>query len=229
MLTLAVIPARGGSRGLPGKHLRRLGGDPLIAHTIRAALEARRIDRAVVSTDDEEIARVARALGAEVPFLRPPELARDGTPTLPVIDHAVRQLEAVGETISIVVTLQPTSPLRTAAQIDEAVSLLESSGARSAVAVAALGLPASILGAVVDGRFRAMPMGGLDLRRQAAPPGVRVTGAIYVTRRGLLAEGRLLDDAPAALLTEGPSAIDVDDLAGLRAARRALARRDRSS
>lgn len=229
MLTLAVIPARGGSRGLPGKHLRRLGGDPLIAHTIRAALEARRIDRAVVSTDDEEIARVARALGAEVPFLRPPELARDDTPTLPVIDHAVRQLEAVGETISIVVTLQPTSPLRTAAQIDDAVSLLESSGARSAVAVAALGLPASILGAVVDGRFRAMPMGGPDLRRQAAPPGVRVTGAIYVTRRGLLAEGRLLDDAPAALLTEGPSAIDVDDLAGLRAARRALARRDRSS
>ena len=82
------------------------------------------------------------------------------TPTLPVIDHAVRQLEAVGETISIVVTLQPTSPLRTAAQIDEAVSLLESSGARSAVAVAALGLPASILGAVVDGRFRAMPWAG---------------------------------------------------------------------
>ncbi len=226
MLTLAVIPARGGSRGLPGKHLRRLGGAPMIAYTIRAALEAARIDRVLVSTDDEEIARTSRALGAEVPFLRPADLARDQTPTLPVIDHAVRHLEAQGETVSIVVTLQPTSPLRTAAQIDEAVALLEASGARSVVSVAPVGFPASVLGSVVDGRFHALAMPpGSDPRRQAAPPGARVTGAIYVTRRGLLAEGRLLDDAPAALVTGGPSTIDVDDLAGLRAARRALARR----
>ncbi len=225
MLTLAVIPARGGSRGLPGKHLRRLGGEPMIAWTIRAALDATRINRVVVSTDDEEIARVSRACGAEVPFLRPVSLAGDDVATLPVIDHAVRQVEAAGEQVSIVVTLQPTSPLRSAAQIDAAIELLEASGARSVVSVAALGLPASVLGSLEGGRFHPLVLGtGSDMRRQAAPAGGRVTGAIYVTRRGLLAEGRLLDDAPAALLTAGPSTIDVDAMGDLHRARRALAR-----
>src|SRR5579859_144865 len=224
-MILAVIPARGGSRGLPGKNLRRIGGQPMIAHTIRAALAATRIDRVVVSTDDPQIASVSRDCGAEVPSLRPAALATDDTPTLPVVDHAVRELEAAGALVSLVVTLQPTSPLRTPDQIDAAIALLERTRARSAVAVTALGVPASAVGILADGRFRAMPMApGADLRRQAAPPAARVTGAIYVTSRGLLAEGRLLDEAPAALLTEGPSTIDVDDLNGLRAARRAVAR-----
>jgi CMP-N,N'-diacetyllegionaminic acid synthase len=224
-MILAVIPARGGSRELPGKNLRRIGGEPMIAHTIRAALAAKRVDRVVVSTDDPQIASVSRDTGAEVPFLRPAALAADDTPTLPVIDHAVRELEAAGAMVSVVVTLQPTSPLRTAAQIDAAIGLLERTRARSAVAVAPLGLPASVVGTLADGRFRAVPMApGADLRRQSAPLAARITGAIYVTSRGLLAEGRLLDDTPAALLTEGPSTIDVDDLNGLRAARRAMAR-----
>src|SRR5512141_515927 len=124
MLSVAVIPARAGSRGLPGKHLRSLGGVPVIVHTIRAALAARRIDRVIVSTNDEAIAAVARRAGAEVPFLRPDELAGDTTPTLPVIRHAVDWLEARGATIGTVVTLQATSPLRDAAEIDATVALL---------------------------------------------------------------------------------------------------------
>ena len=225
MVTVAVIPARGGSRGLPGKNLRRLGREPLIAHAIRAGLGARGVDRVLVSTDDEKIASVARRCGAEVPFLRPVALAGDATPTAPVIEHAVRQLESTGAAVDVVVTLQPTSPLRPAALIDAALELLASTGARSVVTVAPLGYPASVIGSLDEGRFQACTLpAAADVRRQESPPGVRVTGAVYVTRRDLLAEGRLLDDAPAALLTDGDSTIDIDDLAGLRAARRALAR-----
>jgi CMP-N,N'-diacetyllegionaminic acid synthase len=225
-MILAVIPARGGSRGLPGKHMRRINGEPMITYTIRAAIASRRIDRVVVSTDDPAIAGAARDAGAEVPYLRPEELAADETPTFPVIDHAVRAIESDGEAVSVVVTLQPTSPLRTAEQIDAAVALLDPPRVRSVVSVTALDLPASVVGGLVGGRYRSIPMPpGTDTRRQGSPGAVRLTGAIYVTTRGLLAEGRLIDDAPAALLTDALSAIDVDDAQDLRAARRAVAGR----
>ena len=220
-MILAVIPARGWSSALPRKNLRTVGGLPMIAWTIRAALGAYRVDRTVVSTEDEEIAGVARRHGAEVPFLRPLDLAGDDTPTLPVIEHAVRELEAAGGVVSAVVTLQPTSPLRGSDLIDEAVDLLASSGARSVVAVTPLAMPISVIGGVADGRFLPASAGG-DVRRQAAPEAMRITGSIYVTSRELLAEGRLLDERPAALVTRGPAAIDIDDERGLRAARRAF-------
>ncbi len=219
MLSVAIIPARAGSRGLPGKHLRLLGGVPMIVHTIRAALAAERVDRVIVSTNDDAIARVAREAGAEVPFHRPDELAGDATPTLPVIRHAVGWLEDHGLAIDIVVTLQATSPLRGPGEIDATIALLDDSTVRSAVTVTPIGLPASILGTLRDGRFRALAPTS-DSQRQAAPAAVRLTGGVYVTRRDLLEEGRLLDDAPAALLVEGSSAIDVDDAGDLAAARR---------
>jgi len=219
VLTVAVIPARAGSRGLPGKHLRLLGGEPLVAHTIRAALAARSVDRTIVSTDDPRVARVARKLGAEVPFTRPAELATDETPTLPVIQHAVDWLEASGAEVDLVVTLQPTSPLRAGAEIDAVVRLLADPAVGSAVSVAALGHPISVVGALREGRFVAASSG--EVRRQVSPPAVRVTGAVYVTRRSLLRAGRLLDDRPAAHLVAGPSAIDIDTGDDLTAARRA--------
>jgi CMP-N-acetylneuraminic acid synthetase len=222
MAIVAIIPARGGSRGLPGKHLRLLAGEPLIAHTVRAALAARRIDRVLVSTDDPAVARAARRAGAEVPFLRPAELAAADTPTLPVIRHAVEWLEAGGERVDVAVTLQPTSPLRDAAQIDTVLALLDRSGADSAVSVTSLGLPISVVGHVAGGRFVPAVSPGGDVRRQAAPAAVRVTGGVYATRRALLDAGRLLGERPAAYLVDGPSAIDVDSADDLRAARRAL-------
>jgi CMP-N-acetylneuraminic acid synthetase len=227
VVTVAVIPARGGSKGLPGKHLRRLGGEPMIVLTIRAALAAQRIDRVLVSTDDATIARVARRAGAEAPFLRPEALARDDTPTLPVIRHAVAWFESHDVGVETVVTLQPTSPLRDAAQIDATVALLAGDGVRSAVTVAPLGVAASVVGGLVDGRFVPGTAAGPDLRRQAAPPAVRLTGGVYATRRGLLDEGRLLDDRPAALVVDSASAIDVDTAEDLAAARRALRARKR--
>jgi CMP-N-acetylneuraminic acid synthetase len=219
--TVAIIPARGGSKGLPGKHLRLLGGQPMIAHTVRAACQARRIERVLVSTDDPAIARAARRAGAEVPFMRPAELAADDTPTHPVVEHAVAWLESQGQRVDLVVTLQPTSPLRGASQIDAAVALLDRSDARSAVSVAALDLPASVVGWLDGDRFlRARD--DRDARRQDSPPAARITGGVYVTRRDLLAEGRMLDERPAALLVDAATAIDVDTAADLAAARRAL-------
>ena len=132
---LGLIPARGGSKGIPGKNLAPLAGRPLLAHTVAAALASRRLSRVVLSTDDEEIARVGRELGAETPFLRPAGLAGDQTPALPVIQQAVAFLERQGWRPEVVVYLQPTSPLRRAGHIDAAVDILLDQGADSVVSV----------------------------------------------------------------------------------------------
>ncbi|MEO6096582.1 MAG: acylneuraminate cytidylyltransferase family protein [Fibrobacteria bacterium] len=123
---LALIPARAGSKGLKGKNRLPLGGAPLLAYSIAAAKQSRRIDRVVFTTDGEELAGIARSYGAEVPFLRPAELAQDDTRDLPVFQHALRWLEERENWIpDIVVQLRPTSPLRKPGQIDRAVELLE--------------------------------------------------------------------------------------------------------
>lgn len=132
MFALGVIPARGGSKGLPGKNIRPLGGLPLIGWSIRAARASRRLSRTVVSTDDPAIADAARALGAEVPFLRPAELATDTAGIVEVLQHAARWFEgAEKRRPDAVVLLQPTSPFRTAADIDGCLEVMERTGADS--------------------------------------------------------------------------------------------------
>jgi len=133
MKILGLIPARGGSKGIPRKNIKPLGGKPLIAYSIEAGLKSRYLDKVLVSTDDEEIAQVARQYGADVPFIRPAELARDDTPTLPVIQHALRFLADKGETYDAVCLLQPSSPFRTPAFIDAAIEKYVRSGADSLV------------------------------------------------------------------------------------------------
>lgn len=128
---VAVVPARGGSKGIPRKNLAKVAGRPLIAWSIEAGLAADSVDRVVVSTDDEEIAEVASACGAEVPFLRPAELARDDTPDLPVFQHLLDELDAPGAaspgtSIELLVHLRPTSPLRPEGLVDEGIRLLRS-------------------------------------------------------------------------------------------------------
>jgi len=123
--TIAVVPARGGSKSIPRKNIRPLGGVPLLAYSIEAGLGARLVDRVIVSTDDEEIAEIARAWGADVPFLRPAALATHDTPDLPVFEHALAWLEANERAVpEIVVQLRPTSPLRPPDCVDAAIELL---------------------------------------------------------------------------------------------------------
>src|SRR5262245_50403921 len=117
---LALITARGGSKGLPRKNVLDLAGKPLLAWSVEAARASRYIDRLILSSDDDEIMDVAKQYGCEVPFRRPKDLATDGAPTSPAVVHA---LDAIGEAFDYVVVLQPTSPLRTAADIDGAIEL----------------------------------------------------------------------------------------------------------
>lgn len=121
---IAIIPARGGSKGLPRKNIRLLGGKPLISYAIETAKKSKVIQRVLVTTDDKEIAEVAKKYGAEVPFLRPVELAEDGTPPDPVLKHALEFLrEDENYKPDIVVWLEPPCPFRDPAQVDEAVRI----------------------------------------------------------------------------------------------------------
>lgn len=133
---LALIPARGGSKGLPGKNIRTLAGKPLIAWSIEQALNNQYIDDVVVSTDCPEIAKIAKQYGALVPFIRPEHLANDTAKSIDVIEHAVQTLRDQGKNYDILVLLEPTSPLREQKDISKALELLESNKiARSVVSV----------------------------------------------------------------------------------------------
>ena len=137
MAVLGVVAARGGSKGFPGKNLAELGGRPLVAWSVLAAKAAGTLTETVVSTDDDAIARAAEAAGGLVPFRRPPELARDESGVVEVLQHAVRWWEAARkDTAELVVLLQASSPLRRPADIDAAVRLALDSGCDSAQTVA---------------------------------------------------------------------------------------------
>ena len=192
MRVLGLIPARGGSKGVPRKNIRLLAGRPLLAYTADAALAAQHLTRVVLSTDDEEIAEVGRACGLEVPFMRPAELAQDASPTLPVIQHAVSWFSARGESFDAVCLLQPTNPLRRAADIDGCIERLIQSDADAVVAV--LPVPPEhnphwVYFAAADGALRLSTGEATPLpRRQDLPPAFHREGSVYVTRREVLME-----------------------------------------
>jgi CMP-N,N'-diacetyllegionaminic acid synthase len=225
MRTLAVIPARGGSKGLPGKNLRPLAGRPLLAYTAEAARGSRTLTRVVVSTDDESIASAARALGLEVPFLRPAALAADDTPMLPVLQHALA--EAGAEAFDAVVLLQPTSPLRRSAHVDGAVRLLESSGADSVVSVVEVPhqySPVSVM-RVENDRLRPYADGPLLTRRQDKPRVFARNGpAVLAVRAAVLAGGSLYGDDIRPLVMDAEDSIDIDSAADFEYAAYLLSR-----
>lgn len=185
MSIIATICARGGSKGLPGKNLRPLAGLPLIVHSIRQAQQCPAIGGVYVSTDDQAIARVAREAGAEVPGLRPAELATDAAPKLPAIEHLVRQVEARGVVVDTIVDLQPTSPLRTASDIEGALAL--SGSADLVVSVSEPSHNPYYTLAEADGEgWLALCKPAVLARRQDAPACWGLNGAIYVWRREAL-------------------------------------------
>ena len=220
MQTIAVIPARAGSRGIPWKNLRRVGGRPLVVRSVEVARAVRGIDRVIVSTDGRRIASAARSAGAEVPFIRPAVLADDGAATVDVVRHAVAWVEAEGAPVDVVVTLQPTSPFCRPETVRAALDRMRDPTVESVATVAEVGLPISVVGTLVGDRLEmAWPPTG-DTRRQASSPLVRLTGAVYVSRRALLDAGGLLGERTAPLLTTGAETIDIDDADDLAMARR---------
>ena len=183
---LAVIPARGGSKGLPGKNLRPFGGLPLIAHTILFARMCPEIDRCIVSTDAPEIAEVARQFGAEVPFMRPPELAHDDTPLWPVVRHAVDVLERRdGMRFDAVLLLDPTSPARDVEDLTGALRRLRESPEADGVIGVSQPVFNPIWHCVVerDGWMADLIEAGRHFdRRQDVPAVYRINGSLYLWR-----------------------------------------------
>lgn len=196
MRVLAIITARGGSKGVPRKNVLPLCGKPLLGYTAQAALAARSLTRVVLSTDDEEIAQVGRVCGLEVPFLRPPELARDDTPTLPVLQHAVSFLEEQGARFEAVCLLQPTNPLRRAEDIEACIALWKSENADSVVTV--LPVPAEYNPHWVyfrrgDGTLALSTGEKVPIpRRQQLPAAYHREGSVYVVSRDVLMQGNSL-------------------------------------
>jgi CMP-N-acetylneuraminic acid synthetase len=172
MDVLGVIPARGGSKGIPHKNIAMVAGQPLLAYTCKAALSSKRLTRVILSTDDPAVAAVGRRYGTEVPFLRPEELAKDDVPMLDVLQHVLKTLqETENYQPEVVVLLQPTSPLRRAEHIDEAVDILLKTGADSVVSVVEVPhqfSPVSVL-QLEGGRLRPYVEGPPILRRQDKP------------------------------------------------------------
>lgn len=213
MQVLAVIPARGGSKGIPNKNLAIVAGRPLLAYTADAARESSRVTRTIVSTDDAAIAEAATGLGLEVPFMRPPSLAADDTPMLPVLQHAVATMRTGGFAADVVVLLQPTSPLRRAEHIDAAVDLLATSGADSVVSVVEVPHqfnPMSVL-RLDGGRLQPFMEGPLVTRRQDKPKVFARNGpAVLAVRASVVEQGSLYGDDCRALVMSADDSLDID-------------------
>lgn len=218
--TIALIPARGGSKGIPNKNLIELAGKPLIGWSIEAARRCSAIERTVVSTDDPAIASIARAAGADVPFMRPSSLARDETAMIDVVRHAVDELAVPDD--AIVVLLQPTSPFRTSEDISNAIARLVSSGARGIVSVVRCKVsPHWMLHMDTQGQISEFsPNLEKVTRRQDLEPLYRPNGAIYVVRAVVIRAGESWYGRNI-IGYEMPEerSLDIDELWDLRVAR----------
>lgn len=184
--TIATICARGGSKGLPRKNVRPFAGKPLIAHTIEQARACPLIEAVYVSTDDDEIAAVAREWGAQVPYRRPAELATDAAAKIPAIEHMVAHLESQGERIDLVVDLQPTSPLRTQQDLADSIRLAPQADLIVTVTEPSHNPYYSLVEARPDGTLRVSKAEGFA-RRQDVPQAWGLNGSIYVWQRAALA------------------------------------------
>ena len=212
MKILGIITARGGSKGIPGKNLRKIAGIPMIQHTFNSAKNSK-INKIILSTDDQKIARFAESQGIEVPFLRPNSLATDAAKTFDVIKHAIEHMEYVEKYVpDIIVILQPTSPLRTTKMIDTSIELLKKSNATSVISVSTVKThPYSAF--FYDGNFLKpfkKDFKKFD-RRQQYTPLYFPTGAIYTTLYKTISKNNsIYGNRIKPLITLQEESIDVD-------------------
>ena len=227
MSVLLVIPARIGSKTVPRKNLKEVAGKPLISYAIQNALASKMVDKVVVSTEDAEIAKVARSWGAEVPFERPSELAEDHVSLVPVLAHAVRAMDELDWRATVVVSLQPTAPLLRGQTLDAGIRLLVESECDSVVSVRRVdhNHPYWIQQMDKENRIRFLnPEGEKHLQKQDLPPFYSLCGCFYVRQRRLLDEWSGKDFCQGvdrrAIVVEAEEALDIDtplDLAVCRA------------
>lgn len=220
-MKIAIIPARGGSKRLPGKNIKLLGEKPLIAWTIEAALQSQVFDHVFVSTDDEEITEISKRHGAEVPFLRPAELSSDEATSNDVVTHLVTWLEKnQGKKISTIALLQPTSPLRNAQHIKEAMQLMKDKSARAIISVCELEYPIEFCNQLGrDGSMNGFIKPENIKRTQELEPHYRLNGAMYLFNRSFV--GRLNDiysEGTYAYVMRSEDSVDIDTAADFRLA-----------
>jgi N-acylneuraminate cytidylyltransferase len=207
---LGLIPARGGSKGVPRKNLRELGGKPLLQWTVEVARDSRYIDRLVLSTDDDEIARLGESLGLDVPFRRPASASSDEASARNVIEHA---LDYLGESFDYVVYLQPTSPFRAVSDIDGCLALLAGSTADTCVSVAeSPAKPEWLFFIGADSHLRPALGSPPRLRRQELQVAYELNGAVYVARvAAYRRSGTFLTERTLPWIMPGDRSIDLDE------------------
>ena len=227
LLVLGLVPARGGSKGVPGKNVRPLAGHTLLEYTLRAARESSVLDRVILSTDSLEIADAGRRAGLEVPFMRPAALAADDTPMVPVIEHALGEIARHGWSPDIVVLLQPTSPLRRPEHIRDAVAMLRETEADSVVTVVELPrhLSPDYVMRIDGGRLKPfLPEGARVTRRQDARPAYSRDGTVYAFRRSTIEQlGGIYGNDCRPLLIDTSDSLSIDSQADWDEAERRLA------
>ncbi|MGG3681977.1 acylneuraminate cytidylyltransferase family protein [Aeribacillus sp. FSL K6-3256] len=211
---LAIICARGGSKGVPNKNIRLLNGKPLIAYTIECAKKYTKFDRIIVSTDSPKIAEVAKQYGADVPFLRPKELATDTSPKIPVLQHAVRYLEQEeNDRYDLIVDLDPTSPLRTVEDIENCVNKMIEKNPNVVFSVTpAHKNPYFNMVEEKDGRvYLCKKLDRSITRRQDAPMVYAMNASIYVYKKDfLLNTDSVFSDNTMAVVMPEERSIDID-------------------
>jgi len=224
---LGLVCARGGSKGVPRKNLRKLGGRPLVAWSIASARTCPLIDRVILSTDDAEIAETAKAFGAEVPFLRPADLARDDSPEWLVWRHALSEMERCGFAADYLVVLPPTSPFRDVPDVEESLRQLHATGADIVISVTDASRNPYFNMVELDARGEARlckrPTGGV-VRRQDAPKVYDITTVVYSTRADfVLRAGGTWEGTVQAVHIPALRALDIDTEMDLRFAEFLLA------
>ena len=218
MKILGLIPARGGSKGVPNKNIKLLGGKPLINYTIEAGLACAEITKLVVSTDSPEIVKISKAAGAEVPFLRPAELATDTSPSIDTVIHAVEFFRKEGNQFDAVCLLQPTSPFRTAEEVQKAISTFIEKDADSLISVRKVPHqfnPHWIFEPNADNGFLKIATGESEIitRRQELPPAYYRDGSIYLVKTEVLLKKRsLYGERIAFSLSENEAFVNIDTI-----------------
>lgn len=209
---LAIIPARGGSKGLPGKNIKDLLGKPLLAYTVEAAREAKGISQVLISTDDKEIAEVATRFGAECPFMRPAELATDTAKSIDTYLFTVGKMEEIkGKKIEEFMILQPTSPLRNSKHIDEAIQLFRSKDADSVVSYVEEAHPINWHRYLnEEGKLEDVFQDHALLNRQEYRKTYYPNGAIYIFKHELVKQGAYYSDKSFAYVMDKKYSVDID-------------------
>ncbi len=213
---LALIPARGGSKGIKNKNIVLLNGNPLISYSIKAALKSKYIDETVVTTDSEKIAKISKKYGASVPFMRPIELASDKSKTIDAVLHALKMLAKLGNHFDGLILLQPTQPLRTANDIDGAIELFFEKNLQGVASVSIVEDHPLLMRTIDENRnLHSLLEENSTCRRQEMKNYYKVNGCIYINQIDEISKDTSFNDNPIGFVMETSHSVDIDEIKDL--------------